>query len=76
MPDSVQPSDESSELALTRSVRLLEVDPELGARLEGEELLERRVYATLPAIISTPGSWDIQQLRDARGVRGTYTGSC
>lgn len=74
MPDSVQPSDESSELALTRSVRLLEVDPELGARLEGEELLQARKYATLPAIHLDAGSWDIQQLRDARGVRGDVYG--
>jgi hypothetical protein len=57
-------------LVLTSRVRLLEVDPELGARLEGEELARARKYAMLPALQLEQGSWDIQQLRDAPGVRG------
>jgi CRP/FNR family transcriptional regulator, cyclic AMP receptor protein len=72
--ESTQPANESSELVLTSRVRLLEVDPELGARLEGEELARARKHAMLPALHLDQGSWDIQQLRDARGVRGDVYG--
>ena len=74
MPESIRPFDESSELVLSARVRLLEADPELGARLEGEELDQARKYAMLPAVRLDAGSWDIQQLRDARGVRGEVYG--
>jgi CRP/FNR family cyclic AMP-dependent transcriptional regulator len=72
--ESVQPIDESPELVLSSRVRLLEVDPDLGARLKGQELARARKYAMLPALRLDEGSWDIQQLRDARGVRGDVYG--
>jgi CRP/FNR family cyclic AMP-dependent transcriptional regulator len=72
--ETAQPIDESSELVLAGRVRLLEADPDLGARLEGEELDQARKYAMLPAVRLDRGSWDIQQLRDARGVRGEVYG--
>lgn len=68
MSERGQPVDESSDLVLSGRVRLLEVDPDLGARLEGEELERARKQATLPAVHLKEGSWDIQQLREARGV--------
>jgi CRP/FNR family transcriptional regulator, cyclic AMP receptor protein len=74
MSESIQPIDEPSELVLSSRVRLLEADPELGARLQGEELDQARKYAMLPALHLGQGSWDIQQLRDARGVRGEVYG--
>jgi CRP/FNR family transcriptional regulator, cyclic AMP receptor protein len=72
--ETAQPIDESSELVLTGRVRLLDADPDLGARLQGEELDQARKYAMLPAVHLDQGSWDIQQLRDARGVRGEVYG--
>jgi CRP/FNR family cyclic AMP-dependent transcriptional regulator len=63
-----------SELVLSGRVRLLEADPDLGARLEGEELDQARKYAMLPAVHLEQGRWNIQQLRDARGVRGEVYG--
>ncbi len=74
MAERAEPTNSSSELALTSRIRLLEADPELGARLEGEELDRARKYAMLPALHLEQGSWDIQQLRDARGVRGEVYG--
>ena len=74
MSESPPPADESSELVLSGRVRLLEADPELGARLDGEELDQARKHAMLPAVHLDAGSWDIQQLRDARGVRGEVYG--
>jgi CRP/FNR family transcriptional regulator, cyclic AMP receptor protein len=74
MSENRQPNDESSELVLSSRVRLLEADPELGARLEGEELDQARKYAMLPAVHLDKGRWNIQQLRDARGVRGEVYG--
>jgi CRP/FNR family cyclic AMP-dependent transcriptional regulator len=74
MSEDAQPLDESSKLVLSSRVRLLEADPELGARLDGEELDQARKYAMLPAVRLDEGSWDIQQLRDARGVRGEVYG--
>jgi hypothetical protein len=68
--ENILPIDESAELVLSGRVRLLEADPELSARLEGEELDQARKYAMLPAARLDEGRWDIQQLRDARGVRG------
>jgi hypothetical protein len=72
--ENTQPVDESSELVLSSRVRLLEADPELGARLEGEELDRARKHAMLPAVHLDEGRWNIQQLRDARGVRGEVYG--
>jgi CRP/FNR family cyclic AMP-dependent transcriptional regulator len=72
--ESTQPIDESSELVLGGRVRLLEADPDLGARLEGDELDQARKYAMLPAVHLEQGHWDIQQLRNARGVRGEVYG--
>jgi CRP/FNR family cyclic AMP-dependent transcriptional regulator len=72
--ENTQPIDESSELVLSSRVRLLEVDPDLGARLEGEELDQARKYAMLPAVHLEEGRWNIQQLRNARGVRGEVYG--
>jgi CRP/FNR family cyclic AMP-dependent transcriptional regulator len=74
VPENMKSPDASSELVLSGRVRLLEADPELGARLEGEELDQARKYAMLPAVRLEEGSWDIQQLRDARGVRGEVYG--
>ncbi len=74
MSESGRSSDGSSELVLSGRVRLLEADPELGARLEGEELDQARKYAMLPAVRLDEGRWNIQQLRDARGVRGEVYG--
>ncbi len=74
MSDTGQPIDGSSELVLSRRVRLLDADPDLGARLEGEALDQARRYAMLPAVHLERGRWDIQQLRDARGVRGDVYG--
>ncbi|MFZ0386754.1 MAG: helix-turn-helix domain-containing protein [Solirubrobacteraceae bacterium] len=74
MSESGRSSDGSSELVLSGRVRLLEADPELGARLEGEELVQARKYAMLPAVRLDEGRWNIQQLRDARGVRGEVYG--
>jgi CRP/FNR family cyclic AMP-dependent transcriptional regulator len=72
--ESRPPSDGSSELVLSGRVRLLEADPELGARLKGEELDQARKYAMLPAVHLDEGRWNVQQLRDARGVRGEVYG--
>ena len=72
--DTRQPIDGSSELVLSGRVRLLDADPELGARLDGEQLDRARKYAMLPAVHLEQGRWDIQQLRDARGVRGDVYG--
>src|ERR1700761_9174446 len=74
MSEDARSIDGSSELVLSSRVRLLEADPELGARLDGEELDQARKYAMLPAVRLDTGSWDIQQLRDARGVRGEVYG--
>jgi hypothetical protein len=76
--ENTQPVDESSELVLSSRVRLLEADPELGARSEGEELDQARKYAMLPAVHLDEGRWNIQQLRQrhaagAVGVDGTGT---
>jgi hypothetical protein len=72
--ESRQSNDGSSELILSGRVRLLEADPELGVRLEGEELDQARKYAMLPAVRLDEGRWNVQQLRDARGVRGEVYG--
>jgi hypothetical protein len=61
-------------LVLSCRVRPLEADAELGARLEGEELEQARKCAMLPAEHLDEGRWNIQQLRDARGVRGEVYG--
>lgn len=74
LSESVEPIEESSELVLSGRVRLLEADPELGARLEGEELDRARKHAMLPALHLEEGDWDIEQLRDAQGVRGEVYG--
>lgn len=74
MPESRRSSDGASELVLSGRVRLLDADPELGARLEGDELDQARKYAMLPAVRLDEGRWNIQQLRDARGVRGEVYG--
>jgi CRP/FNR family transcriptional regulator, cyclic AMP receptor protein len=74
MSENMQPIDEPSTLVLSGRVRLLEADPELGARLEGEELDQARKYAMLPAAHLDEGRWNIQQVRDARGVRGEVYG--
>jgi CRP/FNR family cyclic AMP-dependent transcriptional regulator len=74
MSENMQPIDEPSTLVLSGRVRLLEADPELGARLEGEELDQARKYAMLPAARLDEGRWNIQQVRDARGVRGEVYG--
>ncbi|HET9125587.1 MAG TPA: helix-turn-helix domain-containing protein [Solirubrobacteraceae bacterium] len=73
---SERPASVSSrpELTLSGRVRLLEVDPELGSRLSGEELARARESAMVPALHLTQGRWDIQQLRRARGVRGGVYG--
>jgi CRP/FNR family cyclic AMP-dependent transcriptional regulator len=68
------PTDGSSELVLSGRVRLLEADPDLGVRLNGEELDQARKYAMLPAVHLEEGRWNVQQLRDARGVRGEVYG--
>jgi CRP/FNR family cyclic AMP-dependent transcriptional regulator len=67
-------TDGSSELVLSGRVRLLEADPDLGVRLHGEELDQARKYAMLPAVRLDEGRWNVQQLRDARGVRGEVYG--
>lgn len=72
--ETTQPVDESSALVLSGRVRLLDADPELGARLDGEELEQARRYAMLPAVHLDEGRRTIQQLRDARGVRGEVYG--
>jgi CRP/FNR family cyclic AMP-dependent transcriptional regulator len=72
--ESRRPIDGSPELVLSSRVRLLEADPELGARLEGKELDQARKYAMLPALHLDKGRWNIRQLRDARGVRGEVYG--
>jgi CRP/FNR family transcriptional regulator, cyclic AMP receptor protein len=72
--DQAAAYDEPSDLVLSGRVRLLEVDPGLGSRLEGAELTAARDYAVLPAIHLNEGSWDIEQLRNARGVRGDVYG--
>ena len=72
--DGTPPTEESPELVLSSRVRLLEVDPDLGARLEGEELDLARRYAMLPAMVLDEGSWDIQELRTAQGIRGDVYG--
>lgn len=53
---------------------MLEVDPELGSRLSGEELARARDSAVVPALHLTQGRWDLQQLRQARGIRGEVYG--
>ncbi|MGH2859843.1 MAG: helix-turn-helix domain-containing protein [Solirubrobacteraceae bacterium] len=57
-----------------RGVRLLDVDPELGAALEGSELVEARELAVLPTLALAAGAWDVEQLAHAPGVSGEVHG--
>src|ERR1700759_2672523 len=72
--ESTPPTDRAAGLVVAGRGRLLEADPELGARLEGAALDQARKYATLPALHLDGGVWDIQQLRDAQGVHGEVYG--
>jgi CRP/FNR family transcriptional regulator, cyclic AMP receptor protein len=74
MADQTATYDERSDLVLSGEVRVLDVDPRLGSRLGAEQLSAARNYAVLPAIHLNEGSWDIQQIRNARGVRGHVHG--
>lgn len=55
-------------------VRLLEVDPELGERLTGDELREARQHALLASIALGPGRWELDRLREDDAVRGEVHG--
>jgi CRP/FNR family transcriptional regulator, cyclic AMP receptor protein len=55
-------------------VRLLDVDPDFGTDLTGEQLADVRQHVVLPTIRLEKGLWETDQLREAHGVRGEPRG--
>lgn len=71
---SPEPADRSGPGPRCGGVRLLDVDPELGSGLEGDQLAEARDHAVVAAVMLPPGAWALDQLAAARGVRGEVHG--
>jgi CRP/FNR family transcriptional regulator, cyclic AMP receptor protein len=57
-----------------RRVRLLDVDPDLGAGLDAATLEQASHFLRLPAIALLPGSWDPDVLLEQAGVQGPVIG--
>lgn len=57
-----------------QGVRLLKVDPDLGAQLTEAERQEVERHVVLPVAQLERGPWDVDQLRQPRGVRGEPRG--
>lgn len=66
--------DTSPQAQERRGVRLLVVDPELGAELDEEQLEQARQQIVLPSVELIPGPLTIEELRGVEGLRGDVHG--
>ncbi|HTU27841.1 MAG TPA: Crp/Fnr family transcriptional regulator, partial [Solirubrobacteraceae bacterium] len=57
-----------------RGARLLDLDSDFGAGLAPEELAEAQQNVVLPTARLEKGLWEVEQLREAHGVRGEPRG--
>jgi CRP-like cAMP-binding protein len=57
-----------------RGVRLLDIDPDLGAELDADELAEARDHVVLPTIALDSGALELRELWRTRGVQGEVRG--
>src|SRR5690242_12029054 len=57
-----------------RRVRLLDVDPDLGADLDPTAFEQAAAFLRLPAVRLAPGAWLPESVRDAPGTQGAVIG--
>ncbi|MGH2910242.1 MAG: Crp/Fnr family transcriptional regulator [Solirubrobacteraceae bacterium] len=72
--DWVEPIRRAEPTWSPHGIRLLDVDPDFGTGLSPTELADVEQHVVLPTVRLERGLWEIEQLRQAPGVRGEPRG--